>query len=147
MKRSEVVQKIENSFEGIVIKHAFSETTFFYNPGHLRPHGVYFLTIKDQDGPNDKASNLDRDGVFRISFKPDPATYQRYFGNKPRRPLKGKAIDLPIDFSELDKWMPHSVYAWMGWTMILSPTKKSLEQLWPDLDQAYILAKAKFENG
>ena len=32
------------------------------------PNGVYFCTLKENNGANDKASELDRDGVFRLSI-------------------------------------------------------------------------------
>ena len=46
------------------LKNSYGERSFFYNPGHLLPSGTYFLTIKTHDGPNDKASQLDRENVF-----------------------------------------------------------------------------------
>ena len=30
--------------------------------------GIYFCTIKEKDGDNDKASNLHRYAVFRVNF-------------------------------------------------------------------------------
>jgi len=135
---------IEQEFEGVEVKDAYSEFSFFYNPGRTLPNGVYFLTIKEKDGPNDQASRLDRDGVFRISFKPAASSYRRHFGDKPRRPLKGGRIDPKIDYSLLDIWLPHPIYAWMGWTMILNPSPASLDKLRPFIEESYLRAREMF---
>lgn len=74
------------------------------------------------DGPNDKSSNLDRDGVFRISFNIPKDEYVKMFGEKPKRPRKGITVNVDYDFSQRNKLMPHAVYGWMNWVMILSPT-------------------------
>jgi len=108
------------------------------------PNGVYFLTIKENDGPNDKASALDREGVFRISFKPEASTYQRHFGNKPKRASKGGLMDTGVDYSVLDTWLPHPIYAWMGWTMILNPTRERFEFLMPFIEESYVQAQNRF---
>lgn len=139
-----IVERIQQRFEGVVIKHAYSELTLFYNPNQALPNGVYFLTIKEKDGPNDKSSRLDRDGVFRISFKPKPTTYQMRFGNKPKRSKKGGMADMATDYSLLDTWLPHPIYAWMGWTMILNPSKSSLNKLCPYIEESYLQAKQRF---
>lgn len=43
-------------YDGLICKEAYKEKTFFYNPDSLLKNGIYFCTIKTQDGPNDKAS-------------------------------------------------------------------------------------------
>jgi hypothetical protein len=66
------------------------------------------------------------------------------FGEKPKRAKAGKTASVQRDPSRIDKWMPHSIYAWMGWTMILSPSKNSFDQLWPYIEESYEQAKEKF---
>lgn len=100
-----LIEWIQHRFEGVVIKNAYSELTFFYNPDHKLPNGVYFLTIKETDGPNFNAG---------------------------------------ADSSQLDTWLPHPIYAWMGWTMILSPSQVSLELLRPFIEESYLRAKKLF---
>jgi len=139
-----IVEWIQQRFEGVVTKEVYSELTFFYNPNQALPNGVYFLTIKEKDGPNDKSSRLDRDGVFRISFKPKPTAYQMRFGDKPKRSKKVSLSGTETDYSLLDTWLPHPIYAWMGWTMILNPSKKSLDELWPYIEESYLQAKQRF---
>jgi len=144
MTASDITEIIKQKLDGIEIKSAYSETTFFYNPKNSLPHGVYFLTIKEKDGPNDKASQLSRAGVFRLSFKPKTFTYSKYFGVKPRRPRKNEVVSIEGDPAKLDSWMPHSIYAWMGWTMILNPSEKSFALLFPYIEESYKQAIEKF---
>ena len=146
MTAAEIIQLILSRFDGVVIKSAYSETTVFYNPNKALPNGVYFLTIKENDGPNDQAPQLNREGVFRVSFKPRPSTYMNMFGEKPKRAKAGKTASVQSDPSRIDEWMPHSIYAWMGWTMILSPSKNSFDQLWPYIEESYEQAKEKFSQ-
>lgn len=146
MTASEIIKTIQQKFDGVIVKAAYAETTLFYNPGNVLPNGVYFLTIKEKDGPNDKASQLNREGVFRVSFKPKPSTYKSVFGDKPKRPKPGVPNSFPNDPSRIDEWMPHSIYAWMGWTMILSPSQKNFDRLWPFIEESYDQAKEKFSE-
>lgn len=77
------------------------------------PRGVYFATIKESNGQNDKASNLDRDGVFRLSFSLSNKRYKMLFGTKPKRVVKGYIVDTEDDFTKLNILTPHPIYAWM----------------------------------
>jgi hypothetical protein len=134
---------VTEHYPGVICKQAYAETTFFYNPGGKRPNGVYFLTLKEKNGPNDRASNLDRPGVFRVAFKPFPKTYERLFGKKPKRPEKGKPVSLAIDFTQTDAVTPHPVYAWMGWVQVLSPSRERFEAFAPLIQESYEQAVAK----
>ena len=54
------------------------------------------------------------------------------------------------DFTELNKILPHPVYAWMGWISILNPTHETFEELKPYIQdkhqEAYEYAKDKFKK-
>ncbi len=58
MTVKQLENEILNSYEGLVLLDAYAERSFFYNPYKLLPKGIYFATIKENDGPNDKASEL-----------------------------------------------------------------------------------------
>ncbi len=144
MNVNDLKKVIKTRFQGILEKDAYGETTFFYNPDKKLKNGVYFLTIKQSNGPNDIASKLDRDGIYRLSFNPGKDNYQKLFGQSPKRPSKGKVVDLNYDFTELDKLLPHPVYAWMGWVNILSPSELTIEKVKNLLDKSYENAKKKY---
>lgn len=65
MDASSISQYINSTFADIHPVAAWGETSFFYNPGRKLPRGIYFATLKDKDGDNDRASNLQRQAVFR----------------------------------------------------------------------------------
>lgn len=122
-------------YPGLMVSNAYRERSFFYNPYGSKPKGSYFATIKMSDGPNDKASNLDRDEIYRLSFGLGKERFIEIFGPKPDRPPKGGIVDMPYDFRQTNTLIPHPVYAWMGWVCILNPT--SFDRISEHLNHAY----------
>jgi hypothetical protein len=116
---------------------AYGERSFFVNPGGRLPRGAYFATIKGADGPNDRASRLDRDGVWRLSFGLPKPTFDALFGPPPARPPKGGVVAGPWGFAVPDLLMPHPVYGWMRWAAIVRPRSATLDALAPFLDGAH----------
>lgn len=141
-----VVRRICAEFDGVVPKSSWGETSLFYNPGKLLPNGVYFCTIKEKDGENDKASALDRDQVFRLAIGLPIETYISLFGAKPPRPAKGGIVSTGHDFTLLNELMPHPVYAWMGWVQVLSPTEETFDRILPLVKEAHAASVEKFRK-
>ena len=136
---------IVSKYEGVVLKSAYRERSFFYNPGKVLPHGVYFSTIKESDGPNDAFSNLDREDVFRISIGLGKKKYQQIFGGVPKRAAKGESPVAGLwDFHQLDLLTPHPVYAWMGWVCILNPGPLHQRVVKTMIEDSFDMAVAKF---
>jgi hypothetical protein len=133
-------------YEALVPQNSWGEISFFYNPGLKLARGTYFATIKEKDGQNDKASNLNRDRVFRLNFGTDKDTFEKLFGQKPSRPSKSDIIKGDYNFTKLDELMPHPVYGWMGWVCVLNPSQKSLEFILPLLDNCYQITKKRFKK-
>ena len=133
-------------YPGTRLVDAWGETSLFYNPDEKLPRGVYFATVKSKDGDNDKASNLDRDGVFRLNLGTSPKLFRERFGAPPARPAKGGHVDGPWDFTQSNCLTPHPVYGWMSWVSILNPNADSLKQLQPMIDAAYDKAVAAFDK-
>lgn len=129
---------------GVIVTDAYRERSFFYNPDGSLPKGIYLATIKESDGPNDRASHLDRDGVYRLSIGLGKKQYQKVFGDVPERPGKGKTIDAGHDFTELGKLMPHPIYAWIGWVCINNPGMDQMDLLQHLLEISYQNAFTKF---
>lgn len=144
MDISSVTQYIVGTFADIHPVSAWAETSFFYNPGRRFPRGIYFATLKDKDGDNDRASNLQREGVFRLNIGISKQTYRSLFGSQPARPSAGGVVDTGNDFTVLDQLLPHPVYAWMSWVSVLNPSAATFETVKPLLLEAYDLAVGKF---
>ncbi|MEL6398838.1 MAG: DUF6194 family protein [Cyanobacteria bacterium J06607_6] len=141
-----IISIICDKLPDIVPKASWGETSLFYNPNRVLPHGVYFCTLKRQDGDNDQASELDRPGVFRVAIGLEPKTYIRLFGSKPERPAKGGIVTADYDFTALNELMPHPIYAWMSWAQILCPSDSQFETIFPLIEEAYQRAIKKFEK-
>jgi Family of unknown function (DUF6194) len=123
----------------------YGERSIFYNPGGVAPLGTIFASVKDRDGPNDKAAKLSREGVYRLAFCLTPDRFAERFGQPPHRPPKGGLVDLAgDDLTRLGELMPHPVYAWMRWVQILSPSRPQYEPLKPLLAESLEAVKAKW---
>jgi hypothetical protein len=146
MKPEQIIKNITDTFEGVIPKSSWGETSLFYNPGKTLPNGVYFCTIKEKNGDNDKSSNLDRAGVYRVSIGIGKPDYEALFGERPKRPAKGGIIDTGHDFTALNELMPHPIYGWMSWAQILSPSTQSYTNHLPLIRQAYENAVDKFDQ-
>lgn len=133
------------SFEGVAPKPSWGETSYFYNPGRRFANGAYFATIKLSDGPNDTASKLSREGVWRLSFGVSKARYVALFGPLPARPPKGGIISGDWVFTALNQLTPHPVYGWMGWCAMLCPEQALLDQHRALIEDAHARARAGFE--
>jgi len=146
MQPSKIIEKICSRLDGIKPKSSWGETSLFYNPDNLLPNGVYFCTIKEKNGDNDKASELDRDNVFRISIGLPPKIYEDLFGIKPTRPTKGCIVSTKHDFTQLNALMPHPIYAWMSWAQILSPSQEKFDEILPYIIKSHSSAIVKFNK-
>lgn len=51
---------------------------------------------------------------------------------------------MPYDFSQLDRLLPHPVYAWMGWVCTLNPSCQTFEELKPLIEESYEYAREKY---
>lgn len=144
ISEQELTRLILDRYEGLICKEAYRETTFFYNPDQLLPNGIYVCTIKSEDGPNDKASDLNRASVYRLSCGLPADKYYDLFGAKPKRPAKGQTVDLEVDFTALDQIIPHPIYAWMGWVCVNNPEEETLRHFLALMDFSYEKAKRAY---
>ncbi len=140
----QILQYCLKNLDGTVLAESWGEKGIFYNPNGVLKRGVYVLTVKEKDGENDKASGLDREGVFRVNLGVRKNTFLEMFGTVPKRPPKGGVVDMPCDFTETDKILPHPVYAWMSWICALNPSEETFEKLEPLIREAYEYAKEKY---
>ncbi len=117
--------------------NSWGERSYFVNPEMKLKRGSYFATVKSKDGENDKASYLNRPGVFRLSIGLTPEKYEEIFGRRSLRPPKGGIIAGNYDFQALNTFMPHPVYGWMGWIAINNPDRDNFEKCQEYLAIAY----------
>lgn len=115
MEAKQILDYCLSSLNGTVLVESWGEKGIFYNPGLVLKRGVYILTVKEKDGDNDKASNLDRTGIYRVNLGLRKSTFQKMYGKIPARPAAGGVVDMDCDFTALDIIIPHPIYAWMGW--------------------------------
>ncbi len=146
MTPDSVIASILDRYPGISAEQTWGERSLFYNPDGALPHGAYFFTLKERDGPNDAASRLDREGVFRLNVGITKATYRRLFGPPPPRPPAGGVVATGHDFAQLDAILPHPVYGWGAWICVLNPSPATFEAFKPHIEEGYRLAKDRFER-
>ncbi len=144
MTIEKILNYIHLHFTGLHVFDVWGEKSFFYNPEGLFKRGIYFCTLKTKDGENDKASHLDRDGIFRVNFGISKATFLSIFHSLPQRPTKGSIIEGSYDFTKLDMLTPHPVYGWMAWVSVLNPTPHTWQNIMPLLEESYALCCKKY---
>lgn len=140
----QITAHLLTSFQGIREKRTWGERSFFYNPDGSSPHGTYFVTIKEKNGDNDKASALDRPGIYRVNFGVGKMTFTSLFGSIPARPAKGGIIAGGYDFQRLNHLTPHPIYGWMCWVALICPDETMFETIKPLLRESHGLAAEKF---
>ena len=144
MNPNDILNYCLDNLPDAVVVNSWGERGVFYNPNNALKRGIYVLTVKEKDGDNDKSSNLNREGVYRISIGVRKSTFIYMFGSVPTRPTKGGVVDMLFDFAQIDKIVPHPVYAWMAWVCVLNPSDTTFEQLKPLIQEAYEYAKEKY---
>lgn len=143
MEPKAVLDYYLSNLPGTVLVESWGEKGVFYNPGGRLKRGVYVLTVKEKDGANDRGSNLDRAGVYRVNLGLRKTTFFRLFGDLPSRPSAGRTVEMSCNFAALNVLLPHPVYAWMGWACVLNPSEQTFEELKPLIGEAYQLAREK----
>lgn len=146
MTPDDILNYCLENLDGVVEINSWGERGIFYNPGRVLKRGVYVLTVKEKDGNNDRSSQLNRNGTFRVNLGLRKQTFQNQFGELPKRPAKGSVVEMSYDFTNTDTIMPHPVYAWMGWICVLNPTIETFESLKTYIQESYEFAKEKFSK-
>jgi hypothetical protein len=114
---------------------AAGDTFFIYDPDRdlQDKQRLPFATIVTKDyGDFDNASNLNREGVFRLNVGVSRDTFRSLFDD-----------DATYDFTALDRLMPHPVYGRQSWICVLNPSAETFERMKPLLREAYEIAVAR----
>ena len=149
MTRDEVIEYVTRVLDGTLVvvaseeggapEVAWGDTFFFYDPDHITvPERRFpYATIVINDYPGfDEASNLKRPGVYRVNVRVSRDTYQR----------QTPAGDLSVDYTVLDKVIPHPVYGPQFWLSVLNPgpvTEGTVKDL---LAEAHHRARNRYEK-
>jgi erythromycin esterase-like protein len=113
---------------------------FFVGAERMTP----FATVVQRDVPGwDEASRVDRPGVFRLNVRLGRERFERAFGYPPARFEDHRA---EVDFTALDRLVPHPAYGRQGWAAVLNPGPASLATVDELLRHAHAAAQRREER-
>ncbi len=141
----EIITYVLNTYPDVHDDRNWGERALFFNPGRQLPKGIYFLTFKEKNGENDKASRLGA-GDYRLNIGISKQAFLECFGSIPARPVAGSIVSTGHDFPLPNVITPHPVYGWMSWIAVKNPDHATFDRLKPLLVEAYHLATAKFNK-
>ncbi|HMB91609.1 MAG TPA: DUF6194 family protein [Rhodothermales bacterium] len=107
--------------------------TFFFCS---KDRQISFATLVTKD-EYDSASDLDREGVYRLNIGVGRDTYTRLFGPPPPHPSEWGVVETGHDYHQLDCLMPHPMYSPMSWVCVLNPGEETFETIKPLIVEAY----------
>ena len=142
MELEAITHYIKDTFDGLDVVEASGDVYFFADPdGTSDPsRRLPFATIVTSDA-YDQFSNLDRPCVFRLNVGLSKDTFRTLFpAASPSNP--DQQTD-HLDFSVLDRIMPHPVYGNMFWVCVLNPSDSTFAEVRPLLAEAYAVALAR----
>lgn len=119
---------------------------YYYDPARDVPHDrrqpfATIVTADDYDG----ASDLERRGAYRVNAGVERETYRALFGPEPEWSRDGP-VRTGHDFTALDTFLPHPVYAPMSWICIIDPSEASWPALRERLREAHAKARRAHER-
>ena len=139
MTAASILQHITGTYADLHLAESDGSTFIFVGEERNFP----LATLVTTDG-YDKASDLDRPGVFRLNIGIGKPTFISLFGPVPSRPGADGVIESGHDYTALDHVMPHPVYGMMFWVCVLNPSEKTFqEKVKPLLKEAYEMVIAK----
>lgn len=125
--------------EGGAPQVSWGDTFFFYDPDGVTDPSkrLPYATIVVNDYPGfDESSDLGREGVFRVNARVSRQTFDRV------TPDEGS----PIDYSALDRIIPHPIYAKQAWVSVLNPGALTGEAVEDLLTEAHARDRARYEK-
>jgi hypothetical protein len=114
------------------------DTFFIYDPdGVIPPEKLFpYATIVNNDVPGfDEASNLARDGVFRVNMWMSRPTFEHEAESGPE-----------IDYTALDRVIPHQIYGPQSWLSVLNPAASTSNTVRRLLTEAHGRARDRYDK-
>ena len=103
-----IVDHILQTYPETDVVEAMNAWFFSLDPEKHWPNYATLVTTDEHD----QASDLSRDGAFRLNLGVDRETFERI-----------AAADPDPDFTAVDRLFPHPVYAAQRWISIIDPTE------------------------
>jgi len=91
----------------------------------------------------DTASDLDRPGVFRLNIAVGRTAFEKLTGYPPG---EHDAQSVRLDYTTLDRLIPHPAYAAQAWVAILNPGEATAHQARSLLTDAHALAARRHDR-
>ena len=151
MDQETVIHYMIDMFMGIEVVRptdglGAGDTFIYYDPQRsLDPtRRLPFATIVTKDyGDFDHASQLNREGVFRLNVGVSPDTFRALVGCLPSE-FSPESAD--YDFAALDRLLPHPAYARQSWVCVLNPSAQTFDAFKPLLAEAYARAVSQYAS-
>lgn len=101
---------------------AWGDTFFFHDPDDREEdRRIPFATIVTKDYPGfDTASDLDRDGAFRVNVEVGRERFEQLLGYPPAR-----IGEHDPDLRASDVLLPHPTYGRQSWVSVVSPIEQT----------------------
>jgi hypothetical protein len=125
---------------------AWGDSFFFYDPddvGESARRQPFATIVTKNYGEFDAASDLDRPGVFRVNVAVGRRAFEQLFGHPAPEHAEHSG---DYDYAELDRLLPHPVYATQGWVCVLNPGTRTASQLESLLADAHGLAAERYRR-
>ena len=142
MDQSEVHDAIVNELGGLDVVEARGDSFYFFDPRDGRPvdQRFPFATLVTGDLLVD-GSNVSKPGVFRVAVGVSGATFRALFG-EPAAAAEAAAAGDPL---QVDRVLPHPVYARQHWVTVLNPSEETWQQFLPLLRESYEIQARQYE--
>ena len=143
---AEITDYIAKNFAGVSVTSAPGGSFYFYNPTNSPDNRRFpFATVVINDD-YDQASQLGREGVFRLNVNVSKETFHKLFGDPPTKTGTNGTAAAIRDFTALASLLPRPVYAAQWWVSVLNPADATLETAKQLLAEAYEIAVQKFNK-
>ena len=140
MEQEEIRDYVARTFSDVTVQIASKDDgapevawgdTFFIHKDDSHQFPFATIVIKDY-GDFDNASNLNREGVWRLNIGVSKQTFDRLF-----------PVEKNHDFTALDVLMPHPIYGKNHFVCVLNPSDEMFESLKPLMAEAYSIAAGR----